>query len=82
LQFEEAEQVIIFLNIEHDSIYGSHYYVSGVESGYYSLTGDGAATNEDATKNLTETELTDRIDTTASTLKENPTASVPEEEDK
>ena len=63
---EDGDDVILFLNLDPDSIYGDSYHVAGVISGHYKITDDGKAKNTDMRKDTTEKQLEKRIENSLS----------------
>jgi hypothetical protein len=43
-ELNEGDNVIVFLSIDRDSVYGDNYYMTGIESGIYKIE-NGIATN-------------------------------------
>ena len=44
-ELNKGDDVIVFLTKEPDSIYKNHYYMVGIESGIYKISGDKATNN-------------------------------------
>ena len=59
---EEGNNVILFLTVDPDSIYGDSYYITGISSGHYKIFDDGKVKNSDAKKDTTEKQLEKRIE--------------------